>query len=95
MKGVPLRIELGAKELKEGKLTIFRRDNNQKDKLSENKLLDYINKTKEEIDKNLIKQADELFKGNIVDVKNKKDLKEIVNFGKIARCGFCSVEKDG
>jgi len=95
MKGVPLRIELGSKELKEKKLTIFRRDNNQKEKITEDKLMDYISKASIEIDKNLKKEAEGLFKGKIVDVKNKKELKEVIDSGKIARCGFCSMSMKG
>ncbi len=95
MKGVPLRIELGNKELKEKKLTIFRRDSNKKESIKEKDLLKYLEKTSEEIDKNIIKQADEMFKDNITNAKSKKEIKEIVDSGKIARVGFCSIEKDG
>lgn len=95
MKGVPLRIELGSKELKEKKLTIFRRDNNQKEKIDENKLMDYIHKISVDIDKNLKREAEGLFKGKIVDVKTKKELKDVIDSGKIARCGFCSMSRKG
>ena len=95
MKGVPLRIELGNKELKEKQLTIFRRDTDKKEKIPEKELLKYIEKTREDIDKNLIKQADSMFKDNIVNAKSAKEIKEIVDKGKIARCGVCSVEKQG
>ena len=95
MKGVPLRIEIGNKEIKEKKLTIFRRDNEEKEKINLKNLSEYIEKTSEEIDEHLIKQADSLFKDNIVNVKTKKELKESIESGKIARTGFCSVENDG
>jgi prolyl-tRNA synthetase len=95
MKGVPLRIELGNKEIKAKELTIFRRDNNSKEKIKEKDLPRYLEKTSIDIDKNLIKQADELFKDNIINVKTKKELKETTEKNKIARCGFCSVETEG
>ena len=95
MKGVPLRIELGNKEIDEKRLTIFRRDNNSKEKINEKDLMSYILKTSVEIDKNLKKQAEGLFKGNVIDAKNIKELKEVINAGKIARCGFCSMSKEG
>lgn len=95
MKGVPLRIELGKREIKEKKLTIYRRDNDKKQLISRKSLLEFIEKTSNEIDKNLTKQADELFKNKIINVKNKKELKEVIEAGKIARCGFCSIEKEG
>jgi len=95
MKGVPLRIELGKKELQNKELTIYRRDTEEKQKIKTSELLSFIEKTSKEIDKNLTKQADSLFKNKIIDAKNKKELQEVINAGKIARCGFCSVDSSG
>ena len=95
MKGVPLRIELGKKEIQEKKLTIYRRDTDNKEKIPRGKLLEFIETASKEINKNLIKQADSLFKNKIIDTGTKQELKEIIDAGKIARCGFCSTEKDG
>ena len=95
MKGVPLRIEIGKKELEKNELTIFRRDNEKKEKIKSKDLLNYIEKTSLEIDKNLTKQADDLFKNKITNVNTKKELLEVIEAGKIARCGFCSVDKKG
>jgi len=95
MKGVPLRIELGKKEINEKRLTIYRRDINKKEKIKESELFKYIKKSSEEIDKNLIKQADNLFKNNIINAKSKKEIKEVIKKGKIARCSFCSISKNG
>jgi len=95
MKGVPLRIELGLKEFKDKKLTIFRRDINKKEIIEKKDLLKYIGKIADDIDRNLRKQADHLFDDSIMDAKNQNELKKVINSGKIARCGFCSVEMDG
>jgi prolyl-tRNA synthetase len=95
MKGVPLRLELGQKEIKENKLTVFRRDIRKKDLIDRKNLFEYINKTSLEIDKTLKKQADELFNNRIVNSKSKEELKKAIDNGKIARVGFCSVEKEG
>ncbi len=95
MKGVPIRIEIGDKELKEKKLTVFRRDNSKKEKIAEKDLMRYIEKTSKQIDENLVKEADKLFNGRIKDVTGKDELKKAIEQGKIARCGFCSVEKEG
>jgi len=95
MKGVPIRIEIGKKEIKKKKLTIFRRDLNKKEQIKMNQLDNYIEKIKKEFDKNLIKQADGLFKNRIQDVKNKKELREVIDSGKIARVSFCSLDKKG
>jgi prolyl-tRNA synthetase len=93
MKGVPLRIEIGKKEIENNELTIYRRDLNKKEKIKEKDLLKYIEKTSKEYDKNLIKKADSVFENRIQNIDNKKDLKTAMESGKIARCGFCSRTK--
>ncbi|MEK6874040.1 MAG: proline--tRNA ligase [Nanoarchaeota archaeon] len=95
MKGVPLRIELGEKEIKAKELTIYRRDTDKKEKIKEKDLLKYIEKTSKDIDKNLTEQADKLFDNNILNAKSKSEIKKIIGSGKIARCGFCSINKSG
>ncbi|MBI2628758.1 proline--tRNA ligase [Candidatus Pacearchaeota archaeon] len=95
MKGVPLRIEVGKKEIQSKELTIYRRDTNKKEKIKEKALLGYIEKTSSEIDKSLIKQADKLFDNNIISASSKEEIKKVIESGKIARCNFCSISKTG
>jgi prolyl-tRNA synthetase len=95
LKGVPVRIDLGMKELKEKKLSVFRRDLNKKEMIAEKDLIKYLTKVKTESGRNLMKQADDLFKGKVKDAKTVAEIKKIVDDGGIARCGFCSVEKEG
>ena len=58
LKGVPIRIEIGAKEIESNELTIFRRDINQKEKTPINTLTRYIQDMLDQIQQNLLKQAD-------------------------------------
>ncbi len=95
MKGVPLRVELGKKEISGKKLVIYRRDTEQKQTIKESQLLPYIKKTSRDIDKNLTLLADNLFKNKIINANNKKEIKEVIEAGKIARCNFCSISKSG
>ncbi len=95
MKGVPLRIELGKKEIEDKKITIYRRDTEKKLTLPMNNFVKEINELGEDISKNLRKEADNLFVDKIKDAMNKKELKSVVDSGNIARCGFCSIEKEG
>ncbi|MAF37157.1 proline--tRNA ligase [archaeon] len=95
MKGVPLRIELGERELQKRRLTVFRRDIGKKEFVAIKDLLKYIEKTSKKIDENLRRKADNLFKNKIVNVKSKDGLQKAIDQGKIARCGFCSVDKNG
>src|SRR3972149_9054490 len=95
MKGVPIRIDVGLKDLEAKKLTVFRRDTGKKEVIPEKDFMKHIEKAALESGKNLTKQADKLFEGRIKDVKSLDDLKKAIESGSIARCGFCSVEMDG
>lgn len=95
MKGVPLRIDVGEKEIDARKLSIFRRDLNKKETIDEKELINYFAKIAKEFDINLIKQADHIFDGLVKDASDAKTIKKIVEQGGIARCHFCSVDKSG
>lgn len=96
MKGVPLRIELGPKEVHAKKLTVFRRDSGEKKRIAEKTLLSFIEKTGKEISKSLRAKADKRFKQVIKDAKNKQELLQLLKSKKhIARVEFCSIEKKG
>jgi len=95
MKGVPIRIDLGLKDIKQNKATIFRRDLNKKEVIPEKQVVQKIKNISKEFTKNLIKEADKLFKGRIKNGKNISEIKKIIREGAIAKCNFCSVKKDG
>ncbi|MBI4159098.1 proline--tRNA ligase [Candidatus Woesearchaeota archaeon] len=95
MKGVPIRIDIGEKDLKNKKLTLFRRDLDKKIVVNESKVLNEIKKIAEETTENLRKKADKLFNNRIRDAKNISEIKKVINDGGIARISFCSVEKQG
>ena len=95
MKGVPIRIDVGAKDLKNKKLTLFRRDLDKKIIVSQAKVLNEIKKIAKETTENLIEKADKLFNNKIKDAKNLSEAKKIINNGGIARIPFCSMEKQG
>lgn len=95
MKGVPIRIDLGLKDLKNKKVTIFRRDLDKKDVVADKSAIKKIQDIAKEFTKNLIKKADKIFEGKIKESKNIKEIKQAIQEGSIARCAFCSVEKSG
>lgn len=95
MKGVPVRIDLGRKEIEQKKLSVFRRDLDKKELISEKDLMKYLKKVSEESGENLRKEADNLFKGKLKNAKTSEEIKKILENGGIARCGFCSVGKEG
>ncbi|HLC54639.1 MAG TPA: proline--tRNA ligase [Candidatus Nanoarchaeia archaeon] len=95
MKGACVRIDIGDNELKSRKLSVFRRDLNKKELISEKELMKYVDKVRKECGNNLRKEADKLFEGRVKNAGNLKDIKKFVEAGNIVRCGFCSVGRDG
>ena len=95
MKGVPIRIDLGLKDLKSKKVTIFRRDLDKKEVIPEKNLTKKVQRIAKEFTRNLIKKADKIFEGKIKDAKNDKEILKTIAEGAMARCNFCSVDKAG
>ena len=95
MKGVPIRIDIGPKDIKNKQLTVFRRDLDKKERIKESKLLEYVSKVAKESTRNLRKKADNLFSGKIKNAKNINEIKKVIGDGGIARCNFCSIDDKG
>ena len=95
LKGVPIRIDLGLKELESKKISLFRRDLNKKESIAEKDLIKHIKLIKEEFSSNLIKEADKTFNNRIVEARTLDSMKKSIEAGNIVCCSFCSTEIDG
>jgi prolyl-tRNA synthetase len=95
MKGIPVRIDIGTRDLENKKITLFRRDLDKKEIVNKKDVIKRIKEISEEFTKNLIKRADKIFQNKIKDAKNLKEIKEIIKNGGIARINFCSVDSNG
>jgi prolyl-tRNA synthetase len=95
MKGIPIRLDIGLKDLEKKQITIFRRDLDKKEIAKEKDLIKTIKKIAKESTNNLIKKADKVFDGRIKNAKNLKEIKNAIKEGAIAKCEFCSVNKSG
>lgn len=95
MKGVPVRIELGPKDLESGTVVIFRRDLNKKETVKLDDLEKTMKKIEKEFTKNLIKKNEAEFKDNIVSAKTIDEIKKAIDSDKIVKTCFCSIDMDG
>jgi len=75
-KGVPIRIEVGEKELKSKEYLVALRDSGRKEKVAEKDLSSKISTFLEEIDSNLYKNAEKFVKEAIHSFTNTKNAKE-------------------
>lgn len=78
LKGVPLRIELGPKEVQEKKVTLARRDNFQKYTFPLGELKEQVGKILEEIQKNLFAKSSLLLNDSISEAVDYKEFKDII-----------------
>lgn len=89
MKGVPLRIEIGPKDVEKKQVVLARRDTGKKEAVKINQLNKTIKKTLDDFQNNLLKKAQKLLKDSIIAVKNFKELENAVNNKKMAKALFC------
>ncbi|HRZ85965.1 MAG TPA: proline--tRNA ligase [Candidatus Paceibacterota bacterium] len=94
LKGVPLRIEIGEKEIKSKKIIVFLRDIKKKE-IIDIKKIDILKKLGKEFDIRLKEKADKFMNDKIVDCKTKDQIEKTINSKKIARVNFCSTNKEG
>ncbi len=78
LKGVPLRIEIGSQEVKNKKLTVFRRDNNERFSLSKEDLKNNLEIIFKEIEKNLFERSKKFTEENTHFVENYEEFKKIM-----------------
>ncbi|HOW36655.1 MAG TPA: hypothetical protein PLK34_00165, partial [Candidatus Pacearchaeota archaeon] len=57
--------------------------------------LKILNKLGQEFDKRLKEKADKFVEKRLVDCSTKKEIKEALGSGKMARVNFCSTDKSG
>jgi len=80
IKGVPVRIELGERELKEKSVLVFRRDKKTKEKISLQKLTERIKFLTEEIQQQLFKEASEFSQRHIYRIESWEEIKDQKGF---------------
>ena len=95
MKGVPIRIDIGPKDMLDASAMVFRRDTNTKEKVYIADLFDEIKKIEQEFNENLKEQADHDFSEKIVSVYTYDDLKEAIKNNKVVKVPICSIDMDG
>ncbi len=79
LKGVPLRIEVGIKEVEQGKITAVRRDNGEKFSFSNNELIEKTSELLHTIQSELYQRAEKFLQENTRNVKTYEEFKETLS----------------
>jgi len=93
LKGVPIRIEIGPKDIEKNQVVLVRRDTLKKEFVKIDDLKEKIENTLESIQDSLYKKSKKSFEDNIVEVKNMNELKKAINNKKLAIALFCGEEE--
>ena len=92
LKGIPIRIEIGPKDIKAKQIILVRRDNGKKKAVKISSLKKTIEKELEEMHKNLFSKAQKFLKENIVSANNMDELIKSINKRKLVKVNFCGKE---
>ncbi|MCX8179557.1 MAG: proline--tRNA ligase [Candidatus Aenigmarchaeota archaeon] len=89
LKGVPLRIEIGQKEVKNKQLVVFRRDKMCREVIEEKGLERKIEHLIEDVQKNLFEKAKKFLEANTFEVNTFDGFKEIIEKGGFVKAKWC------
>ena len=91
LKGVPIRIEIGPRDVKQKQLTLARRDTFERLVVKEEEIVGVVNKLLEEIQNNLFNRAKKFLEDNITAVETYVEFKETLKKkGGFIRACWCS-----
>lgn len=91
LKGVPVRIAIGPKDLEKGTVEIARRDTLQKQFINQNETVSVVTKLLDEIQENIFKKAKDYRDSHITEVDTYEEFKEVLE----TKGGFVSAHWDG
>jgi prolyl-tRNA synthetase len=95
MKGAPIRVEIGPRDIRDGKAVLFRRDTMKRETIDIKELKKKVTSLGKEIDANLRAEAESKFVDLIVDADSISAIEDALDKGKIARTPFCTTEMEG
>src|SRR3989344_2018179 len=88
LKGIPIRLELGPKDLEKKQVVLVRRDTNQKTPVKFTQLDKVIKNTLEDIHNNLYEKARKSIDSRIVEVDNLADFKKAIKGNKVVKVAW-------
>jgi prolyl-tRNA synthetase len=93
LKGIPVRIEFGPKDLEKKKAMVVRRDNGEKQHLDLTAIADEVSLVLDNIQTSLFEKAEKVLQESITKVENMKEAKKALEAKKIIFAPWCgSVE---
>ena len=89
MKGIPIRIEIGPKDIKKNQVVVVRRDTGEKKAVGMKELNIIVKQILDDIQVNLYNKAKRFLNDHIKDAKSYDGLKRLVKEGNIVKAFWC------
>jgi len=90
LKGIPIRIEIGPKDLEKNQVVLVRRDNFKKEVVEIKKLQERIDEVLKDIQKNLFEKSKKIYLDSLTKAENLEELKNAIKNKKIALTPLCN-----
>lgn len=95
MRGTPVRVEIGARELKDGTVTVSRRDTGKRETLADAELGAYLKAAPAEMLAALREKAEKEFQSKIYAAETMDELREKIGRNGLVKIPFCSRDEAG
>jgi prolyl-tRNA synthetase len=92
LKGVPIRIEIGPKDVEKNQVVLVRRDNREKQAIKIKDVDKKIKKTLEDIQNNLFSRAKQFLRANTKEAMDFDGFKKLVKARKMIRANWCGLD---
>ncbi|MFB6246924.1 MAG: proline--tRNA ligase [Candidatus Pacearchaeota archaeon] len=89
LEGIPLRLELGPKDLEKDSVMVVKRNNSEKIQVKIDELEEKIPEVLENMHKELLESAKEILESNIVEVSDWEEFKQAIENRKIVKTLWC------
>lgn len=93
VKGVPVRVEVGPKDVADKKVIVVRRDTGAKESVKISEVKKRVSKLLEEIQTSLLSKAEKFLMSSIVRARSLKDVEKVIKSKKLAFVPLCSGRK--
>ena len=93
IKGVPVRIEIGPKDLEKKIVTLARRDTSTKEQVEFSQIKKRVKEVLDEIHANLLKKATDMLQNQLKPANTFEEIKTNLKAGKISSVFWCNDEK--
>ncbi|MCD6434353.1 MAG: proline--tRNA ligase [Candidatus Diapherotrites archaeon] len=93
LKGIPIRVEIGPKEVKEKTAVVVIRDTNEKKTVKEKDIVRIVEEELNKMQKRLFEKAKKFLEENVVEAKSWAEFKKAIKERKMVLAPFCNTEQ--